>query len=178
MDAQELDHRNKMLDIVARIPSGVPAGWEKTVYAVGSLMYLGFSYVQTEKLIVISSQKQSVIDCRTNTKLPSSGSYDEDELIALDDILGDEIVPLAGDAGGGLRRFSKEGNMLTAIAPYWPMSKIIFMPHFALYTLYPEKCTVIHEDYEIKAFGFSQCSNYLAIGTADSLVLLRKEQKK
>lgn len=174
MDAQELTHRNKMLEIVARIPRGVPDGWEKSLYAVGGLMYIGFSQEHTEKLIVISSQRQSVIDCCAGIKTYCQENYDEDDLLALAAELGDEMVPIAGDNGGGLRRCSQEGNALVAIAPYWPMTKVIFAPSFVLYTLEPEKCTCIYEDYEIKAFGFSKCGRYMAVGTADTLAIFRK----
>ena len=61
----EDENRNRLLDIVQRIPVGIPDGWEKTTYAVGGLMYVGFSNVCTEKLVVISSQGQSVIDCKS-----------------------------------------------------------------------------------------------------------------
>jgi hypothetical protein len=50
-----------------------------------------------------------------------------------------------------LRALSKDGNILVSAAPFWPRVKIIFMPNDTLYTLNPEKCTVIFEDYEIKA---------------------------
>ena len=61
----EAEHRKRLLDLLDQIPTGVPAGWEKETLAVGGLMYLGFSNLQTEKLVVISSQRQSVIDCGT-----------------------------------------------------------------------------------------------------------------
>ena len=174
MDANEIEHRKKMQDIIRRIPTGVPDGWEKITYAVGGLMYLGFSNVRTEKLVVISSQRQSIIDCKTGSKTYCTETDDEDDLIALAEELGDESVPIAGDGGGGLRRFSKDGNTLMPVAPFWPMVKIIFMPNYTLYTLNPEKCTVIFEDYEIKAFGFSKCGNYIAVGTSDTLEIFRK----
>ena len=174
MNASETAHRKRMLDIIRRIPTGIPDGWEKATYAVGGLMYIGFSNVCTEKLIVISSQSQSVIDCKRGSKTYCTENYDEDNFIALAEELGDEIVPIAGDGGGGLRRFSKEGNILVSAAPFWPMEKIIFMPNYTHYTIHPEKCTIIVEDYAIKAFGFSKCENYMAVGTSDTLNVFRK----
>ena len=174
MDANEIEHRKKMQCIIQRIPSGVTDGSEKITYAVGGLTYLGFSNIHTEKLVVRSTQRQSIIDLKTGSKTYCTENYDEDVLIALADELGDEIVPIAGDGGGGLRRFSKDGNALVPVAPFWPMVKIIFMPNYTLYTLNPEKCTIIFEDYEIKAFGFSKCGNYIAVGTSDTLNIFRK----
>ena len=167
-------NRKGLLDTIQRIPVGIPDGWEKTTYAVGGLMYIGFSNVRTEKLVVISSQSQSVIDCKTGSKTYCTENYDEGDLIALAEELGDETVPIAGEGGGGLRRYSDDGNMLMPVAPFWPMEKIIFMPDYALYTLNPEKCTIIFEDYEIKAFGFSKCGNYMAVCNSHTLDIFKK----
>ncbi len=170
----EDENRNRLLDIVQRIPAGIPDGWEKTTYAVGGLMYVGFSNVRTEKLVVISSQGQSVIDCKAGSKTYCTENYDEGDLIALAEELGDEIVPIAGEGGGGLRRYSNDGNTLMSVAPFWPAEKIIFMPDYTLYTLNPEKCTIIFEDYEIKAFGFSKCGNYMAVCNSHTLDIFKK----
>ena len=167
-------NRNRLLDIVQRIPAGTPDGWEKTTYAVGGLMYVGFSNVRTEKLVVISSQGQSVIDCKTGSKTYCTENYDEGDLIALAEELGDEIVPIAGEGGGGLRRYSNDGNTLISVAPFWPAEKIVFMPNYTLYTLNPEKCTIIFEDYEIKTFGFSKCGNYMAVCNSHTLDIFKK----
>lgn len=42
MNDMELMNRKKLLDIISRIPSGTPLGWNKTTFAVGGLMYIGF----------------------------------------------------------------------------------------------------------------------------------------
>lgn len=123
-------NRKRLLNIIKQIPSGVPDGWEKISFAVGGLMYIGFSNVYTEKLIVISSQGQSVINCRTGVKTYCEENYDEDDLVALAEERGDEVVPIAGEGGGGLRWYSKAGNILQSIAPSWPIEKIIFMPNY------------------------------------------------
>ena len=94
MNTDDITHRKKMQDIVRRIPNGIPNGWEKTTYSVSGLTYVGFSNVCTEKLVVISTQRQSVIDCKTGSKTYCRENYDEDNLIALADELGDEIVQM------------------------------------------------------------------------------------
>ncbi len=167
-------HRKRSLEIVQRIPSGTPDGWEKTTFAVGGLMYIGFSNVRTEKLVVISSQGQSIIDCRTGCKTYCTENYDEDDLIALAEEMGDEIIPIAGEGGGGLRRYSKNGDLLASAAPFWPMEKVIFMPDYISYVQDPERCTVIFEDYEIKAFGFSRCGDHMAVCNGHTLDIFRR----
>ena len=65
----EKANRNRLLSLISKIPERVPEGWEKMEFAVGGLMYLGFSDVHTEKLISISSQGQRIINCETGKKI-------------------------------------------------------------------------------------------------------------
>ncbi len=175
MNGIEDANRRRLVCMIDQIPKGIPEGWEKISFGVGGLMYIGFSNVYTEKLTVISSQGQRVINCRTGEKAYCIENYDEAELTALTGEQGDEIIPIAGESGGGLRCCSKEGNRLISAAPFWPEEQIIFMPDYVLWTDHPEKCTVIFEDYEIKAFGFSRCGNYIAVGSSGTLAVFRKK---
>ena len=171
----EAEHRKRLLDLLDQIPTGVPAGWEKETLAVGGLMYLGFSNLQTEKLVVISSQRQSVIDCGTGEKTCCEENYDEQDLIACAEPLGDELIPIAGLEGGGLRRSSPAGDGLYLAAPFWPREQIIFMPQYVSWWYQnPERCTVIFDDYGVLAWGFSRCGDYLAIGTSSDLHIFRR----
>ncbi len=170
----EDENRKKLLKIIKQIPNGVPDGWGKTTFAVGGLMYIGFSNISTEKLIVISSQGQSIINCRTGEKAYCEENYDEGNLIALAEELGDEAIPIAGEGGGGLRHYSKDGNILVSIAPDWPVEKIVFMPNYISWHQDPDKCMIIFEDYEIRAFGFSRCGNYMAVCNSNTLDIFRK----
>ena len=92
----EAEHQNRLLALLEKIPHGVPAGWEKETFAVGGLMYIGFSNLQTEKLVVVSSQGQSVINCQTWEKVYCTENWDEEDLIACAEPLGNELVPIAG----------------------------------------------------------------------------------
>lgn len=170
----EIEHRKKLVEIAERIPKGVPDGWEKTGFAVGGLMYLGFSERCPELLISISSQGQRVINCRTWEKLYCEENYDEEDLVACAEILGDELVPIAGMGGGGLRQYAKNGDILEKIAPYWPKEQIIFMPKYISWLQKPEECMVIYEDSQMRAFGFSRCGNYMAAGSSSTLEIFRR----
>lgn len=170
----ENEHRNKNINIANHIPKGIPLGWERQTLSVGGLMYVGFSDIHTEKLICISSQGQSVINCKTMQKTFCDENYDEDDLIAYAEELGDEIIRIAGDMGGGLRIGSKEGNSLQKIAPYWPKEQIIFCPNYqALYSA-PDKCWNVFEDYGIKAYGFSKCGKYFIVATSSDLMVYKR----
>lgn len=170
----EDENRRRLEELAGRIPKGVPQGWQEFSFAVGGLLYIGFSETYTEKLICISSQRQSLIDCETGAKVYCDENYDEHNLIACAQELGDEIVPIAGIGGGGLRLCSEAGDFLERIAPYWPQEQVIFMPKYASWYSKPEQCSVIFEDYEIRACGFSRCGRYMAACSASDLKIFRK----
>lgn len=174
MDRLEEENRERLLKLIGRIPRRVPEGWEKRTFAAGGLLYLGFSNVCTEKLISISSQGQRVIDCETGEKTRCEENYDEEDLIACAEAAGDEVVPVAGEGGGGLRRFSRTGDGLAFAAPWWPKEQVVFMPEYASWYQCPEKCSVLFDDYELRAFGFSRCGNYMAVGSSDTLEIYKK----
>ncbi len=175
---EEGAYRERLLALLERIPRGVPAGWERERYAVGGLRYIGFSAVQTEKLICVSSQGQRVIDCKTGEKLSCDGDFDEDSLIACAGLLGDELVPLAGEGGGALRRFGGAGDALDTAAPFWPREQVIFMPGFVSWYQNPEACAVIFDDYALRAFGFSRCGSYFAVACSHTLDIYRRTGEK
>ncbi len=167
-------NRKRLLDIIQRIPAGTPNGWQKETFAVAGLQYVGFSNIHPEKLVVISSQGQRIIDCQTGIKTACEGDYDEDDLFVLVAELGDEIIPIAGEGGGGLRRYSKGGDTLVTAAPFWPIEKVIYMPNYASYFQDPEKCTVIFDDYELKAFGFSRCGDHMIACNSNTLDIFKR----
>lgn len=170
----EAAHRERLLSLLGRIPQGTPAGWTLERYAVGGLQYIGFSAVRPEKLLCVSPQGLRLIDCKTGEKSPCDGDFDEDNLIACVPPLGDELIPLAGEGGGALRRFGAAGDALDTTAPFWPKTQVIFMPAFAIWQQHPEACHVIFDDYELRACGFSRCGDYMAVACPHTLDIYRR----
>lgn len=171
----EENNRKHLIDLINQIPKGVPLGWKCDTLSVGGLMYVGFSEIHTEKLICISSQGQSVINCETLKKTYCDENLDENNLIAYAEELGAEQIRIAGDGGGGLRHYSNDGNILERIAPFWPKEQIIFMPYFHSWYSSPNKCQIIFDAYEIKAYGFSKCGKYFVVATSSDLNIFRKD---
>ena len=52
------ENRKRLISMIQQIPVRIPEGWTKVELGIGGLLYVGFSQVQTEKLICISSQGQ------------------------------------------------------------------------------------------------------------------------
>lgn len=88
---------------------------------------------------------------RPREKSPCDGDFDENNLIACVPPLGDELLPLAGEGGGALRRFGAAGDVLDTASPFWPKTQVIFMPDFALWQQHPEARCVIFDGCELRA---------------------------
>lgn len=167
------ENRIHLFEKIKQIPECIPKGWEKKTLSVGGLMYVGFSEVHTEQLICISSQGQSLINCMTGEKIYEYENYDEIDLIAYSEIL-KETVSIAGEGGGGLRHFSIDGNTLEKISPLWPREQIIFMPEYSSCWITPEKCSIVFDDFEIKAYGFNKTGNIFIVAVSSDLTIYKK----
>lgn len=171
----EENNRKYLIGLISQIPEGIPSGWKCDTLAVGGLMYVGFSEIHTDKLVCISSQGESVINCKTLKKTYCEENYDETDLTAYADELGAEHIRIVGVGGGGLRHYSNDGNILERVAPFWPKEQIIFMPHFLSWYSSPKACRIIFNAYEIKAYGFSKCGAYFVIATSSDLTIFSKQ---
>lgn len=75
--------------------------WIKTAqFSVGGFLWTGFSKNRTNKLICISSEYISVIDCDTGKAEVCDGDYDEDGHIVMCDYFPDEVIDIYGQYGG------------------------------------------------------------------------------
>lgn len=171
----EEENRKRILQIIEAIPKNIPVNWNRFDMGVGGIEYIGFSEIQTEKLICISSQEQSMIDCKTKEIVFGEVNYDEQNLIAVSDMLEDEVIRLAGIGGGGLRYFAPNGDNLIEVAPYYPKRQVIFAPSYKSCFFTPIECSSIFEDYELRAFGFSKCGNYMVAASASDLSIFERK---
>lgn len=171
-------NRERVRKLLSRIPKRIPPELETVLdITVGGLLYIGFSEIQTNKLICISSQKETLIDCDTG-KISSGGiEYDESDLIACAEELGEEVVHLAGICGGGLRRCGY-GDSLDLTAMQYPESQLIYSSSWKSFWMDPEDSSIIYEGYEIRAYGFSRCGRYIAVADSGELLVLRKRENE
>lgn len=168
------ENQARLFEIIKQIPAGIPEGWKRSSMAVGGLMYVGFSEIHTEQLICISSQHQSLIDCNTGKKRYVDEIYDEYDLIAYAQGLEGETIRIAGEGGGGLRHYTKAGDMLEQISPLWPNQQIVFMPSYCCWHQSPQNCRIVFDGFEIKAYGFNKWGNIFIIATSSDLIIYKK----
>jgi len=141
----------------------LPDEWEHKIgYAVGGLQAVGF-YRNSEKLLVVSSRGQSVIDCETGERIHrdrDNDGYDPDQLLAHatnDESL--ELVNMSGMDGGNLRFGNQSGWSLEWIPANWPKGYLVLnRPGSSVYMTSYGKIPdsyILYEDYAPLAWGFS-----------------------
>ena len=72
-------------------------GWELVIsFSAGGFEWLGFSKENPNKMICISSQKTTILNCDSGEISECNVVYDEQELIAICDELANEQITIVG----------------------------------------------------------------------------------
>lgn len=79
-------------------------------FSVGGFEYMGFSKNNSNKLIIISSQRKTIFDCEDGSISDIDAEFDEKELVAITDMLPDEYIPIAGAYGGQMSHKTLQGE--------------------------------------------------------------------
>jgi hypothetical protein len=160
-----------------------PPPWQQIgVAAVAGLWEVGYA-PQSDYLLVISSTGRGVFDCLTGVRVardrtePARQSHWYDEVT----LQGEGIGPLAGQSirlaglhGGGLPLITRDGWSLTFLAPDWPWGCMLLQyPGRSIYQG-TEHGTKMFEDYEPRAFGFSETGRSFVIATGSDITLFAR----
>jgi len=165
--------------------SAPPAPWKLTGCGpIGGLLQIGFA-LDSELLLVVSSEGRGVFDCRTGE--PVARDYDIDEERWADTIrlttkgigpLKRQTLRMAGIWGGGLPLYTADGWSVNVIALNWAEWIVMLCPPKS--SVYSdatfEQCTKVYSGGPIRACGFSFTGRSLAIaeGSGVSLTLFTR----
>jgi hypothetical protein len=176
-----MSHTTELNDRLRRIKiEPVLPPWQRTVHAVGGLTEVGY-VPATDLLLTVTSTGRGLFDCisrqrvaRDRTPPDEGGWYDETGLLAQG--IGSaelHLIRLAGLHGGGLPRVARDGWSLELVAPDWPLQRIIVQPpgRGVLIEQFADGCAGIEEDYEIRAFGFSDSGRSFVVAVSHSLMI-------
>lgn len=158
-----------------------PSPWRRgPVHAVGGLTEVGY-VPESDLLLVVTSTGRGLFDCtrgvrvaRDRTPPEIGGWYDEIGLLALGiGPVEQQFIRLAGLHGGGLHRMTRDGWSLEIVAPDWPRQSIIIQPpgSFVLVDRFAAGCVKIEEDFEIRAFGFSDTGRSFVVALSHTLLV-------
>ncbi len=144
-------------------------------FSVGGFEYMGFSRSDPKKLIVISSQRETMFDCGDGSITDIDVEYDEEELFALTDALPNENIPIAGAYGGEMPQETPKGERVTSTyhgehiisGKTLRLQRIVLVDRFGLET-------TIYDNYPSYVFGFSPDGNSFALADDGGISVLRR----
>lgn len=143
-------------------------GWEIVFEkSIGGFLYTGFSKKQPEKLICISSQAISLIDCNKGIYEYCNGDYDEDSLIAVCEGIDDEEISIAGQYGGKLENKSIQGESIIVNTNKDFITEVTFK-------LNTGRMIKISKSYGYYTAGFSYDGNYFVFCDDGGITVLKK----
>jgi hypothetical protein len=136
----------------------------------------------TDFLLAVTSTGRGLFDCisgqqvaRDRTSPDEGGSwYDDTGLLALGiGPVEQRFIRIAGLHGGGLPRGARDGWSLELVAPDWPLQSLIIQPpgRSVLIERFADGCTKIEQDYEIRAFGFSDTGRSFVVASSRTLTI-------
>ena len=143
-------------------------GWEfVTSFSVGGFEWMGFSKESLNKMIIISSQKSTILDCNNGKLKNCIIEYDEEELIAICNKLPNEQILIAGQYGGELSKTTKQGEQVLIQEISEHIRTVTFIYN-------QDKKTKIFESYGPYICGFSYDGNYFMIAYDAGIIVLKR----
>lgn len=143
-------------------------GWELVIsFSVGGFEWLGFSKEKPNKMICISSQKTTILNCDSGEIVECNIDYDEQELIAICDELSNEQITIAGQYGGELSLTSGKGEQVIIQETKEHIMTITFI------SINGEK-TIIYYNYSAYICGFSYDGNYFVLAHDGGIEVIKR----
>lgn len=144
-------------------------GWKISAnFSVGGFEWLAFSKKQPEKMIVISSQRTTIVDCNNGIIEDCNIVFDENELIAYCDKLPNEELCIVGEYGGTLPSLSGKGEKADIIKTNNHIMRILF-------SINRIDETLIYHSYDAYICGFSYDGDYFVLADDGGILILKRQ---
>lgn len=143
-------------------------GWNVIAdFSVGGFEWLGFSKETPNKMICISSQKSTLVDCENGKIEECDIVYDEEELFAICDKLSNEQISIAGQYGGKLPAASSKGERVFIQENAEHIMTVTFISSEG-------KEIVIFCNYSAYICGFSYDGNYFVLADDAGIIVIKR----
>ncbi len=151
-------------------------GWSKIMaFSVSGLIWIGFSKRQPNKLLCISSQYTSCINCDTKEIIKCEADYDEENYIAISSCLPDELVDIYGAYGGKPLLHTNIGEHIFILNQEGLFAnKIVIKTKVIFITL--DKKTEIYNHYGFYTCSFNTNGNYFVFADDGGITILKRNE--
>lgn len=135
--------------------------------SVGGLEWVGFSKEYSNKLLCISSQMSTLIDCKTGNYDECDCEYDELTYTAVCSLLPNEVINISGQYGGGILHSTLENEKVRIEHSTYNQTAVYF-------TEASQIETIIFKEYGFYTCGFSYDGKFFVFAQDAGITLLRK----
>ena len=143
--------------------------WEITAnFSVGGFEWLAFSKEQHGKMIIISAQRTTIVDCNNGNIEDCNIAFDENELIAYCDKLSDEELSIVGEYGGSIPHTTSKGEKIIIKTSDEHIMKIYFVNGLLSRKL-------IYDCYDAYLCGFSYDGDYFVLADDGGILILKRK---
>ena len=185
MSSYKEKNRKRLINLLGYVkPEKNPKGWHHvTSVGVGGLLSVGFSKIENNLLLVVSSSGRSLIECSTGNKI----ERDYEEYEGLDEwnstckgigTVQDETIIISGLNGGGLPQSNSAGESLEVVSPNWPEQDLVLCREYkcSLIDGHQSYCNIIYTEH-LRGFGFSWCGNYIVAACGSDFDIWQRIEK-
>lgn len=145
-------------------------------FSVGGFDYMGFSESDSNKLIIISSQRETIFDCKDESITDIEAVFDEKEFVAVTDALPDEYIPIAGAYGGNLSHNTIQGDRIEIFyyGTHFISGKVLKLQQILFIDRFGNE-QKIYDNYPSYVCGFSNDGNSFALVDDGGICILRRK---
>lgn len=140
-----------------------------TSFSFGGFQWLGFSKEQPNKMLCISSQKATILNCENGILEECNVEYDEMELIAICDKLLNEEISIAGQYGGELPLTTSRGEQVIIQETEEHIMTIFFVSA-------RDAKRKVYWNYSAYICGFSYNGNYFVLADDGGILVMKRKK--
>lgn len=148
--------------------------WSKvTEFSVGGLMWVGFSKRQPHRLLCISSQYSSLVDCNTGDIAECDAEYDEECYAARTSCLPDEVVDIYGIYGGSPLLHTNAGDEISITKQKERFGNKTVIRTKGIFNTHDGEME-FYNDYGFYTCSFSVDGNYFVLAEDAGITVLKR----
>ena len=163
-------------DQVCEALSGI-RGWEFVrSFTVGGFEYMGFVESESNKLLIISGQKDTIFDCEDKSITEAGVVIDEKSYEVICDMFPNEYISIAGSYGGSIPKETLQGEKveITLHDPHVISGKELILQQIDFIDAEGNR-TKIFDSYPCYVCGFSHDGRYFALADDGGIYIIRRE---
>lgn len=142
-------------------------------FSVGGFLWIGFSKMQTNKLICISSEYTSLLNCDTGKIEECDADYDEEKYVAICDYFQNEVIDIYGQYGGYPILRTQNGECISVQTQEESYGNKV-VKKYTIHFVTADSDIEIYNNYGYYVCSFSLCGNYFVFAEDAGITVFKR----